>query len=107
MSEAELHWVRSRLLGGKLEKARTGDLRSRPPTRLVYDPAGQLVLDPDEQVQQALRLVFDTFERVGAALGVVQHFAENRLSFPTRHYGIGIYKDSLERKFFQRKALGF
>ena len=41
MSEAELHWIRSRLLGGKLEKARTGQLRSRPPTGLVYDPAGQ------------------------------------------------------------------
>jgi DNA invertase Pin-like site-specific DNA recombinase len=87
MSEAELHWIRSRLLGGKLEKARTGQLRSRPPTGLVYDPAGQLVLDPDEQVQEAVRLVFDTFERVGAALGVVQHFAANQLRFPTRHHG--------------------
>ncbi|SIO10822.1 Site-specific DNA recombinase [Singulisphaera sp. GP187] len=87
MSEAELHWIRSRLLGGKLEKARTGQLRSRPPTGLVYDPAGQTVLDPDEQVQQALRLVFDTFEQVGAALGVVQFFAANQFSFPTRHYG--------------------
>ncbi len=87
MSAAELHWIRSRLLGGKLEKARTGQLRSRPPTGLVYDPAGQIVLDPDEQVQQALRLVFETFERVGAALGVVQYFAKNQLRFPTRHYG--------------------
>jgi len=87
MSAAELHWLRSRLLGGKLEKARTGQLRSRLPTGLVYDPAGQTVLDPDEQVQQALRLVFDTFERVGAALGVVQDFAEHRFLFPTRHYG--------------------
>jgi DNA invertase Pin-like site-specific DNA recombinase len=87
MSEAELHWIRSRLLGGKLEKARTGQLRSRLPTGLVYDLAGQTVLDPDEQVRQALRLVFETFEQVGAALGVVQYFAENRLQFPTRHYG--------------------
>ena len=87
MSAAELHWIRSRLLGGKLEKARTGQLRSRPPTGLVYDPAGQIVLDPDEQVQQALRLVFDTFERVGTALGVVQYFAKDQLRFPTRHYG--------------------
>lgn len=87
MSEAELHWIRSRLLGGKLEKARTGQLRSRLPTGLSYDPAGQTVLDPDEQVRQAVRLVFDTFERVGAALGVVQYFAENQLQFPTRHYG--------------------
>jgi DNA invertase Pin-like site-specific DNA recombinase len=61
MSEAELHWIRARLLGGKLEKARTGQLRFRPPTGLVYEPAGRLVLDPDEQVQQALRLVFETF----------------------------------------------
>ncbi len=87
MSEAELHWIRSRLLGGKLEKARTGQLRSRLPTGLVYNPAGQTVLDPDEQVQEALRLVFDTFERVGAALRVVQDFAKNRLRVPTRHYG--------------------
>src|SRR4051794_23940110 len=87
MSEAELHWIRSRLLGGKQEKARAGQLRFRPPTGLVHDPAGQLVLDPDEQVQHAIRLVFDTFERVGAALGVVQYFAENHLRIPTRHYG--------------------
>jgi DNA invertase Pin-like site-specific DNA recombinase len=87
MSEAELHWIRSRLLGGKLEKARSGQLRFRPPTGLVYDPAGQILFDPDEQVQHALRLLFDTFEQVGAALGVVQYFAQNRLSFPTRLHG--------------------
>ena len=87
MSEAELHWIRSRLLGGKQEKARSGQLRFRPPTGLVHDPAGQIVLDPDEQVRHALRLVFDTFEQVGAALGVVQYFAENHLSIPTRLYG--------------------
>jgi DNA invertase Pin-like site-specific DNA recombinase len=87
MSEAELHWIRSRLLGGKLEKARSGQLRFRPPTGLVYDPAGQILFDPDEQIQHALRLLFDTFEQVGAALGVVQYFAQNRLSFPTRLHG--------------------
>jgi DNA invertase Pin-like site-specific DNA recombinase len=87
MSETELHWIRSRLLGGKQEKARSGQLRFRPPTGLAHDPAGQIVFDPDEQARHALRLVFDTFERVGAALGVVQYFAENHLSVPTRHYG--------------------
>src|SRR5436190_5917466 len=51
MSEAELHWLHSRLLGGKLEKAEHGQLRVRPPTGLVYDPAGRLVLDPDEEVR--------------------------------------------------------
>jgi hypothetical protein len=87
MSEAERHWIRSRSLGGKQEKARAGQLRFRPPTGLVHDPNGQIVLDPEEQVRHAVRLVFDTFERVGAALGVVQYFAENHFSFPTRLYG--------------------
>ena len=87
MSEAELHWLRSRLLGGKLEKARDGRLRFRPPTGLVYDPDGRIVLDPDEQVQHAIRLVFDLFEQSGSALAVVQHFAGHHLRCPTRLWG--------------------
>src|SRR5579864_4191157 len=56
MSEAELHWLRSRLLGGQLEKARKGEFRMRSPIGLVYDPVGRLVLDPDEQIQDSIRL---------------------------------------------------
>ncbi len=87
MSEAELHWLRSRLLGGKLEKAQQGRLHFRPPTGLVFDPTGQLVLDPDQQVQHAVQLVFDLFDQFGSALAVVQHFAKNHLVFPTRDWG--------------------
>jgi DNA invertase Pin-like site-specific DNA recombinase len=87
MSEAELHLIRSRLLGAKLEKAQSGELRFGQPTGLVYDPAGQIVFDPDEQVQHAVRLLLDIFDQVGAALGVVQYFADNHLSFPTRLFG--------------------
>jgi DNA invertase Pin-like site-specific DNA recombinase len=53
MSEAELHWLHCRLQGGKLEKAQKGQLRFRLPTGFIYDPLGQVILDPDEQVQQA------------------------------------------------------
>ena len=87
MSEAELHWLRARLLGGKLAKAQQGTLRVRLPTGLVYDPAGQVVLDPDEAVQHAIRLVFDLFAESASALAVVQHFATHRLLIPTRHWG--------------------
>src|SRR5439155_23703576 len=48
MSEAELHWLRQRLLGGLREKARQGTLRLPLPTGFVYDPADRVVLDPDE-----------------------------------------------------------
>jgi DNA invertase Pin-like site-specific DNA recombinase len=87
MSEAELHWLRQRLLGGKLEKAQKGQLRFRPPTGLVYDGLGQLVLDPDEQVQQAVQLLFDLFDELGSALAVVKHFNDQQLLFLTRLWG--------------------
>jgi DNA invertase Pin-like site-specific DNA recombinase len=87
MSEAELHWLRARLLGGKLEKAQQGTLRVKLPTGLVYDPAGRVVLDPDEAVRQAIQLVFDLFADSGSALAVVQHFRTHYLQVPTRHWG--------------------
>ena len=84
MSEAELHWLRQRLLGGKLTKAEQGELRFRLPVGLVYDPTGKVVLDPDEEVQAAVRLVFALFEQYGSALAVVKHFTVHHLPFPER-----------------------
>lgn len=84
MSEAELHWLRNRLLGGKQATAERGQLRFRLPIGLIYDAAGRIVLDPDEEVQHAIRLVFTLFDQHGSALAVVKHFAARRLDFPTR-----------------------
>lgn len=84
MSEAELHWLRARLVGGQREKARQGRLRMKLPTGLTHDPAGAIVLDPDEAVQQALRLVFAVFATSRSARAVVQHFAAHGLRIPTR-----------------------
>jgi DNA invertase Pin-like site-specific DNA recombinase len=87
MSEAELHWLRNRLLGGKLARAEQGELRMRPPVGLVFDVARRLVLDPDEEVQQAVRLLFALFEQTGSALAVVRHFSAHHLLFPDRLWG--------------------
>jgi DNA invertase Pin-like site-specific DNA recombinase len=87
MSEAELHWLRNRLLGGKLARAEQGELRMRPPVGLIFDTVGRLGLDPDEEVQQAVRLLFSLFEQTGSALAVVKHFARHRLLFPDRLWG--------------------
>ena len=48
---------------------------------------GQIVLDPDREVQGALRLVFQFFRETGTAYGVIQRFAEKELKFPKRAYG--------------------
>jgi DNA invertase Pin-like site-specific DNA recombinase len=84
MSEAELHWLHCRLVGGKLEKAQQGTLRFRLPVGLVYDAAGRIALDPDEEIQHAVRQVFEVFETSKSALAVVKHFADHNLQIPDR-----------------------
>jgi len=81
MSEAELHVLRARLRGGILNKARRGELVIRPPVGLVYNPVGALVLDPDQQVQQSVRLLFETFRRTGSATAR-QGFSPTRAAVP-------------------------
>jgi DNA invertase Pin-like site-specific DNA recombinase len=46
MSEAEVHVLRARLRGGILNQARRGALKLPLPVGLVYDPAGNVALDP-------------------------------------------------------------
>jgi DNA invertase Pin-like site-specific DNA recombinase len=82
MSEAELHVIRARLVGGQRSKARRGELRLPLPAGLVYDGADHVVLDPDAQVQGAIRRVFDTFARTGSACAVVKQFADDGLLIP-------------------------
>jgi DNA invertase Pin-like site-specific DNA recombinase len=84
MSEAELHFIRARLRGGQLSKARRGELPMPLPVGLVTDPAGKVVLDPNAGVQHAIRHVFATFARTGSARAVVQAFAAEGLLFPAR-----------------------
>jgi len=84
MSEAELHYLKARLRGGVISKARRGELKAPLPVGLVYTPDNRVVLDPDQQVQQAVRLVFDTFKRVGSAYGTVCVFEKQGLLFPRR-----------------------
>jgi DNA invertase Pin-like site-specific DNA recombinase len=87
MSEAELHFLRARLRGGILSKARRGELQAPLPVGLCYDPAGRVALDPDQGVQKTLRHLFSTFERTGSARAVVQAFAAEGLRFPVRVKG--------------------
>jgi DNA invertase Pin-like site-specific DNA recombinase len=84
MSEAELHLLRARLIGGMMNKARRGELRCRLPIGFVYDAAERVTLDPDSQVQGAVRLFFETFRRVGSATATVKAFREQQLRFPRR-----------------------
>src|SRR5688572_20418152 len=84
MSDAERHSMHLRLRGGILHKAKKGELVFPPPTGYVFDN-GALVFDPDEQVQKAIRLLFERFRLEGSVSGTVRYFARNKLLFPSRH----------------------
>ena len=87
MSEAELHVMQARMRGGLLNKARRGELRLPLPVGFVYDTQAQVILDPDQQVQQSIRTLFQSFRRVGSAGAVVKAFRDARLLFPHRPRG--------------------
>jgi DNA invertase Pin-like site-specific DNA recombinase len=84
MSEAELHVLRARLQGGILNKARRGELFIRPPIGFACDAVGRVVLDPDQQIQRTVRLLFDTFQRTGSAMATVRDFRNTGVLFPRR-----------------------
>ena len=65
MSQAELHFIRARLQGGKLNKAKKGELRFPLSVGLCYDDTDTIVLDPDAEVRGAVELLFATFRETG------------------------------------------
>ncbi|MDA3787333.1 MAG: recombinase family protein [Desulfobacula sp.] len=88
MSEAELHVIRARLIGGMLNKASRGELKLRLPVGFVYDLKERVVLDPDKQIQGIIRHLFSTFRRVGTVFRTVRTFHEEGIKFPNRmHHG--------------------
>jgi DNA invertase Pin-like site-specific DNA recombinase len=84
ISELELHTIRSRLVRGKLNKARRGELILNAPIGYVKTPAGGLALDPDEQVRAVVRLLFDKFEELGTAHAVTRYLRLNHIRLGIR-----------------------
>ncbi|MFQ5974000.1 MAG: recombinase family protein [Alphaproteobacteria bacterium] len=85
MSEAEQYWMRLRLDGGRLSKARRGELFFVPPAGYEWDAATRRFrFNPDEQVQRAVRLAFERFRLDGSAYGVTRYFTQHGLPMPAR-----------------------
>ncbi len=89
MSEAELHLLRARLDGGRLAKAQRGELCLRLPTGLIYNDEGEVVLDPDAQIQSAVGLVFERFRVLRSARAVVRHLRGKAIRLPSRQWAGG------------------
>ena len=85
MGEMELHVMAQRLQANKRAAAGRGELRTPLPVGYVHDDAGDVVIDPDAEVQAAIRDVFAAFAACGSAYGVVAAFKDRR--FPLRAVG--------------------
>lgn len=90
MSEAELHSLRLRLDAGRLSKARRGELVHHVPTGLLRVSDGCVILDPDQAVQERIRLVFTKFFEVGSAQKVLKYLVSNGFKLPRRQTS-GLY----------------
>ncbi len=83
ISEVELHTLRNRLNQGLLNKARRGELFTSVPIGYVRN-ADTVVLDPDEQVQSVVRLIFDKFQELRSASGVLRYLVQNQIRLGVR-----------------------
>lgn len=88
MSEAELHILRGRMLAGARSKARRGELFNHAPIGYARVPGGGLMLDPDEQARDVVRLIFDKFDELGTVSSLLRYLVRNGIRLGVRpHFG--------------------
>ncbi|AGA24949.1 recombinase family protein [Singulisphaera acidiphila] len=104
MSEAELHFLRTRMHEGRLNKARRGELFNHAPLGYVREPGRGLALDPDEQAREVVRIVFDQFDRQGSLHGLLRYLVHHGIRLPVRPHS-GPDRGKLEWRRPNRETL--
>lgn len=84
MSEAELHVLKGRLQQGMWNKAGRGEILNHPPIGYIRTINSEFVIDPDEQIQSVVKLIFEQFERQGSVNGLLQWLVRNYVKMPVR-----------------------
>jgi DNA invertase Pin-like site-specific DNA recombinase len=88
MSEAELHVLKNRMYLGLCNKAARGEVLNHPPIGYVRTASGDFAIDPDEQVQAVVRIIFDRFAKWGTISGLLKSLVADQIRVPVRpHFG--------------------
>lgn len=82
LNEYELDLLRQRSLEARRAMAQRGELVVTAPVGYRKTDEHRLEKDPDRRVQEAIRLVFDQFERVGSVRQTLLWFHEHGLQLP-------------------------
>ena len=104
MSEAELHILKQRLVRGKRNKAKRGELGFNVPIGYVRRPSGEIILDPDEQAQTVVKLIFRKFEELGTLNAVLRYLVKHHIQVGVRSHS-GLNKGDLEWRRPNRPTL--
>jgi len=94
MCAAELHFIKARMRGGALSMASRGEYRVPLPVGYVYDESGAVKKDPNLEVQNAVKMLFDGFRTFGTVSRMVRHFNQSNFKFP-KNPGNGFYSTEL------------
>ena len=84
MSEAELHQIKIRLHQGERQNVARGELRLPLLAGLIHNRDGSVTFNPDEEVQERLRLVFAKFRELRSAKAVMRYLRYGNLLLPVR-----------------------
>jgi hypothetical protein len=86
ISEFELVTMRNRLERGRLNKAQRGELFQHVPWGYVKVSPEQVEMDPDEQVRDVIRLIFDKYDEIGSVWGVFHYLVRNHIRLGIRPF---------------------
>lgn len=89
LSEAELHVLRVRMDAGRQRQIERGTYRQMLPTGFVRLENGDVVKDPDQQVQHTLALIFARFATLGSCHKVLRSLRDAGVLIPRRHFAGG------------------
>lgn len=84
MSEAELHLIQLRLVGGRTRQLERGAYCQRLPAGLMRLPDGTAVKDPDDQVRHTIELVFAKFRQLGTCYKVLSYLCDHNILLPRK-----------------------
>jgi len=82
MSEYELSLLRQRGWAARDSKGKRGELRFALPPGYCWNELGQMEMDPDERVCQAIRMVLRKFRDLGSGRQVLLWAVQSRLQLP-------------------------
>lgn len=82
LSVVELKVLKMRMLQGKENKAKRGELGFRLPPGYIRDAVGRVVMDPDERVRSAIASVFRMFRETWSIRQTFKWFQDQEIELP-------------------------